>query len=520
MRSFQKMALTRGGGSGGNPRIPGVVEADDVYIPSGRAGSGLTDFPLRIDLAQMPPSFWEDTNDGGDLRFFNKDDNAELPTDLVYCDTVNEEGAIFVKVPTVFANDNTILYWKADGSSSRPAADAANGSEAVWSDYEYVGIPYADYEDRTANANTLTENGTITYGAPTGVRPEFAGGGMADLDQSDAQYLSIAVADPLGQFTMGISFLTGNNTQDALCQVHTGSDRAGITNNNGNAMSIWDNNNSWLNSGFNANNTDWSRVNGRYNDDVERNVQANQNRKSTDTTVTSQAAKGFDTFKIGAIWDGTSRFFGQLGWCYLRAEYLSDEWVDLEQEMMANLVFARVGGIDPAEIESNVDLDLGDLTNWSDVNGNMSVTSSTSRGSITLTSPFGGNFFINTTDTTQAISSIDGDVSSLATAIDNDKVVFECHFALGKDFQGGSQSDTAQLEVFFLDDMDATISSYDSGTLNVAADTWEEKTFSARVPANTRTIRITATLRHNGLGSGSNGLVAIRDANVFDFSAP
>lgn len=132
--------------------------AFNVVIPSGKVASDLTDFPLRIDLADALPSFWAGVrSDGGDIRAHI--DATELPVDVVHIDTGTETGEIYVKIPTVASASDTEITLSGDGVSAAPAVTDPNGRNAVWSDYRAVWM-FRSLEDRTGNGHDMALAGS------------------------------------------------------------------------------------------------------------------------------------------------------------------------------------------------------------------------------------------------------------------------------------------------------------------------------------------------------------------------
>jgi hypothetical protein len=132
------------------PNVVGTSWAADLTVASGTVASDLTDFPLYIDLADMPVGFWTYTN-GKDIRAYVT--GSQIPCDIVWCDTVTQTGAIFVKVPTLAAASDTIINLQGNGTDGLPPVASTYGRNAVWDDYESVflmGITAGD--DRTGKA--------------------------------------------------------------------------------------------------------------------------------------------------------------------------------------------------------------------------------------------------------------------------------------------------------------------------------------------------------------------------------
>lgn len=110
----------------------------DVTISSASVASDLTDFPLYIDLSDMPSGFWAHTRlDGGDIRVEDSG-GAELPIDLVRFDPFDEVGALVVKTDLSSSSNTVLTVTYGRRFKTAPAAADAIGRHAVWSDYAVV----------------------------------------------------------------------------------------------------------------------------------------------------------------------------------------------------------------------------------------------------------------------------------------------------------------------------------------------------------------------------------------------
>ena len=112
----------------------------NITIDSSKVDADLTDYPVYINLADLPSSFWDTVaNGGGDIRVYKSDGTTQLAREVVSCDTSAETGELHVKYTgTLSSSTDTVIQIWADGSSSEPASDSTYGSEAVWDDYWIV----------------------------------------------------------------------------------------------------------------------------------------------------------------------------------------------------------------------------------------------------------------------------------------------------------------------------------------------------------------------------------------------
>lgn len=124
--------------------IPGVVAAQRrrvaagqyrvaVTVPAASVAQNLDGFPVYVDLASMPATFWSARphKDGRDVRVKDAG-GADLPFHLVRINPRAKTGSLFVKLDLSSAADTTFyVHW---GN----AALAAVSGASVWSDYHRV----------------------------------------------------------------------------------------------------------------------------------------------------------------------------------------------------------------------------------------------------------------------------------------------------------------------------------------------------------------------------------------------
>jgi hypothetical protein len=163
-------------GGGGSVSGPGGTVVATITVPSGTVASSLTDFPVRLDLVDLPSGFWSSvTSDGRDIRITLADLVTEVPIDLVWIDKHHKSGLLYFKAPSVASGSNTVFKLSCGNSGlSAPAVGDANGRNAVWSGYHRVFMP-SFLTDRTGSGNDLTlvntprTFGVTTIGAEIGV---------------------------------------------------------------------------------------------------------------------------------------------------------------------------------------------------------------------------------------------------------------------------------------------------------------------------------------------------------------
>ena len=122
----------------------------------------LPDEILDSDISTAPKS------DGGDIRFTSDSAGSnELAFEIVHF-TQNSNPAqataqIWVKIPSLLYNTDTVIYmWWDNSAASAYANTATYGRNAVWSDYEMVSHDAGTTHGDSTGNYTLTETGTVS----------------------------------------------------------------------------------------------------------------------------------------------------------------------------------------------------------------------------------------------------------------------------------------------------------------------------------------------------------------------
>lgn len=123
-----------------------------VYIAPSKVSDDLTDYPVLIDLADMPPTFWDLVSPGGDnLRAFAADGITELPLDVISCLNDTQVGCVAVK-SSISVAWGAQIFINAVSGALRVLPTATYGRNAVWSDYKAVLAGGQDFSNRTGKS--------------------------------------------------------------------------------------------------------------------------------------------------------------------------------------------------------------------------------------------------------------------------------------------------------------------------------------------------------------------------------
>ncbi len=113
-----------------------------LYLNTTSSGANVTEdivnFPVLVRLTPGNFNFSQSKNNGTDIRFA-KSNNTSLPYEIERWDSVNGSAEIWVKVDTVYGNNNSqflMMYWgnknAVDSSNSVTVFDTSAGFSGVW----------------------------------------------------------------------------------------------------------------------------------------------------------------------------------------------------------------------------------------------------------------------------------------------------------------------------------------------------------------------------------------------------
>jgi hypothetical protein len=132
-----------------------------ITIASGAVASNLTNYPVYVNLADMPSGFWSGVaSDGHNIRV--KQAGSDIPFDLVKIDTTGQTGTLFFKAASLLSASSNVFTVDLSGAAA-PAVTDANGRNAVWSAFDRVfSFEGSQSLDRCGSGSTPTLDGGAT----------------------------------------------------------------------------------------------------------------------------------------------------------------------------------------------------------------------------------------------------------------------------------------------------------------------------------------------------------------------
>lgn len=135
-----------------------------ITIGQGRVQDNLANFPVMVDLQNLPTQFFSNVNsDGGDIRVTAGDGLTELPVEIVSIDKVGKKGELYFKADALATSTaNTFYIYYKNTSASLYADNAAYGKNNVWSNGFVLATHMADLTTNSVENSKGTPNGTKT----------------------------------------------------------------------------------------------------------------------------------------------------------------------------------------------------------------------------------------------------------------------------------------------------------------------------------------------------------------------
>ncbi len=178
-----------------------------VNIPGTNLVAPMADFPIYVDLSDLPTAFFETVQtDGDDIRITDGDGVTELPFELVSINTGTQTGELHFKADLFTGTVNNFYIYYGNASATGYATTDTYGAENVWTngysgvwhlgetvtDEQTSGVHY----DSTSNSLDGSQNNNAT----------LAAGKLGQAQNFDGTSDAITIADndaltPVGDAT-------------------------------------------------------------------------------------------------------------------------------------------------------------------------------------------------------------------------------------------------------------------------------------------------------------------------------
>lgn len=316
-----------------------------ITVESGYVVADLSDFPVYVDLSDLPAGFHSNVNqtDARDIRVTTSDGTTEVPSEVVFYDSANDTGELHFKGSLSSSTDTDFYIYFGNASATAPAASSTYGSQNVWNSNYKVVTHNGGGSDSTSNGHNGTPSG-VTAGDKTGKlgkATEFA----QDYDSFD---LGSTVKDYIegNQFTVSVWCKPASSQNELAGPI--GADRTQPW-----AFTI---RRRWyiqyMQNGVDLDSTqifvsgEWIYITAVFNSSVGRKLYVNNNSAVTDQQK-SLAVSNNDAFIIGYTYAGGARsFLGDIDEIRISNIDRSSDWISTEyNNQNAPDTFYSVGSI-------------------------------------------------------------------------------------------------------------------------------------------------------------------------------
>lgn len=144
------------------------ITVDSTLVPG-----DLTDFPVYVNLANLPAGFFSNVkSDGGDIRVTKADGTTEVPREVVTISTGGSTGELHFKASGTLSSsvDTDFYIYYGNSGASEPATSDTYGAENVWNS-SFQGVWHLQEDpsgtapqmiESTSNARSGTSVGSMT----------------------------------------------------------------------------------------------------------------------------------------------------------------------------------------------------------------------------------------------------------------------------------------------------------------------------------------------------------------------
>lgn len=168
-----------------------------ITIDNTKVNADLTDFPVYVDLADLPAEFHTNVNqtDARDIRVTTSDEVTEVAREVVFYDSTTDTGELHFIAPALSnASDTEFYIYYGNPAATEPAAGAANGKNNVWTN-GYAGVWHLDEAVNNNADGYLDSSGTGNDGTGSSMAISAPTGKIGDGQEFDGTADAINCAD-------------------------------------------------------------------------------------------------------------------------------------------------------------------------------------------------------------------------------------------------------------------------------------------------------------------------------------
>lgn len=227
-----------------------------ITILSSQVDDDFTDFPIYIDLSEMPSAFFDDVNtDGSDIVITASDGTTVQSRELVSIDTSGETGELWFNASSISSSSDTEFYLYYGNAS----ASETNSTDTWNSNFKQV-LHLEDEDSNQTDDSTSNSNHGDVAGSVSFTSGQI--GNAADFPGTDTTSV-ISSTSFSGMPSTEITFATwvktpGSANNDSLISYAISGDNNHFLLFNQSSLALY--RNSSTNSGDSVNDDDWHHV--------------------------------------------------------------------------------------------------------------------------------------------------------------------------------------------------------------------------------------------------------------------
>jgi hypothetical protein len=187
-----------------------------VTIDKNKVQENLTDFPVYVNLSNLPDAFFSSVQaDGDDIRITSADGMSELPFELVSIDTAAKTGELHFKTTLSSTTDTQFYIYYNNTIAPGYSATSTYGRNNVWSN-GFAAVYHLDQSPTAGAPQYIDSTGSTTGTAvnmEVGDRQAGAVGQAQNIDGTN-EYITTTFNSTLATSTWSL-WMRANGTQGA-----------------------------------------------------------------------------------------------------------------------------------------------------------------------------------------------------------------------------------------------------------------------------------------------------------------
>lgn len=162
-----------------------------VTVDHTKVGGSLTNFPVYLNLAELPAGFHTHVKTAGaDIRMTSSDGTTEIPVEIVFYDDPTDTGELHFKAPSLSSSVDDVFYvYYGNAAATLPTSSSTYGKYNVW-DANYLFVYHGGAGSSLSTTESTVNQRTITaFNTPTAGTGKI--GGATVFAKASSQYMEL-----------------------------------------------------------------------------------------------------------------------------------------------------------------------------------------------------------------------------------------------------------------------------------------------------------------------------------------